>query len=201
VSQSAHKERGAKVELRSYGKSLGQIIRPTRALGALLLLFTLFAALVQSGAITPKLVSPGSGTVGDNIYSVTVENVSWRNWTITRVHLADGPKSKELPDGSTLELGDLYRGQPLAMYSAWAEQRISTPVSLGKGKTFTVAFTRIHEPACKPASQQTKEEVETYEAQVTKLTVDVPVTLVVTTPLGSRNVMTNVSLVSGCPKS
>jgi hypothetical protein len=184
------------VEQGSHDSWLRRFTKPWSILGLLLVLFTVFGGVVQSGAILPKFVSPGAGNVG-NRYLVSITNSSWRSWTITHVNLAGGQPTRRLPDGSTLEMSASYRGEPDFVFGK-APQEVSLPFDLGKGQTLTFSLVRSHAPSCKTALQTSK-EIQRFEAEASKDSIDVPLAMSVATPLGSRNVGTAFNLTYGCP--
>jgi hypothetical protein len=167
--------------------------------GLLLVLFTVFGGLVQAGEIAPKFELPSGGGIAGGTYLVSVRNLSWRSWTITGVNLAGGHPIRRLPDGSTVALGASYRGMPSVLLEYATEQHVAMPFTVGDGQWLTLTLVRSHAPNCKPVLPQTPKEMQRYNAAVDSLSIDVPVSISVGTPLGSRNITTTFNLIYGCP--
>ena len=177
------------------GHDLKRLLRPWSIAGTVLVLLTVFGGLAEAGVVVPKFTVPGTGSYG-NTYLNIIENSSWRSWTITAIHLAGGQKSSKLADGSTVRVGDLYRGElTISNNSPIA----AMPFELGAGKSVTLTLVRSHMPKCRNPALQTIREIERFDAEVKKDSVDIPVEVSVATPLGTRNVPVDFDFGYGCP--
>lgn len=178
---------------------LQRMTRPWSLFGGVLLAFTLFGGLVESGAVVPKFTFPGTGTSGQT-YLSPVQNSSWRSWRITGVQLAGGASVRRLPDGSTVSLGTIYRGLP-DFVSGRSERAVMVPFDLAGDSTVTLTLVRHGASRCAPTALQTPAELSLYDRSASRLRVSVPVGISVSTPLGQRDVGTSFVLIYGCPKS
>lgn len=76
--------------------------------GAALLVVTTFGATIQAGILAPQFHSM-SGEAVDGSEFDNIQNVSWRSWTVTSVHLANRPSNRALVDGGIVQLS-LHEG-------------------------------------------------------------------------------------------
>ena len=67
--------------------------------GAMLIAVTLLGATVQAGLLAPQFRSFSGGGTASGVTFENIENVSWRSWTITGVHLANPPVRSGLLGG------------------------------------------------------------------------------------------------------
>lgn len=93
---------------------------------------------IQAGLLAPQFrLLPGEEGV-DNAWFDTIQNVSWRTWTITGVHLANGASSA-LVSGRVIRLS-LHDGQ------APADGRVGPALSrlvVGPGHEFNLKLTNF----------------------------------------------------------
>jgi hypothetical protein len=183
------------VQQRNQAGWLKRAVRTWPVPGLLLVLFTLFGALVQAGVVAPKFTSTGSGEDGDT-YSVSLTNTSWLSWTVTGARLAGGGVSRVLPDESSVGLGEIYLGKPVAFPGKLPA--VSTPVEVATGQSITLTLVRMHTPECKQ-DFSTTEDPEKIATELASHAIVVPAVVSVATPFGSRKIDTNFNLSYGCP--
>jgi|SRR5579862_9607641 len=63
--------------------------------GGVLMALAVLAGSIQAGLLAPQLRSAGEQGV-DNAWFETIQNVSWRTWTITDVHLKSGASTARI---------------------------------------------------------------------------------------------------------
>jgi hypothetical protein len=73
------------------------------AVGAILIAVTLLGATVQAGLLAPQFRNPSGGGT-DSVTFENIQNVSWRSWTITGVHLANPRVSRALLGGHIVQV-------------------------------------------------------------------------------------------------
>ncbi len=159
-----------------------------------LIAVTTFGASVQMGLLAPHFGDPlsGAGSFGPSTlssYETTLTNESWRSWTITSIRLTGGKSTQRLPDGILVQFAGVELGQPDFLHAP-NYQRL--PLSVGPDKQFTIALLVRNQPSCPSVSSSEPMQYPQYS---------LPVTIDVSTPLGTRSVTTAFNINDGCPHS
>jgi hypothetical protein len=153
--------------------------------------FTLFGALVQSGILAPNFRQLGTGgQLGTASVTGNLENVSWRSWTMTGIHLADPRSPVVLPDKSTVAIGPVYLGLPWLTGGKLARPAVF-PLLVKPGQQVFVTLVKRHVKNC---GQPTNLVVHPDEYNV-------PVDLAFSTPIGTKSVVATLVVDYGCPRS
>jgi hypothetical protein len=161
------------------------------AITSALVALTLFGALVQSGILAPNFRQLGTGgQLGTASVTGNLENVSWRSWTMTGIHLTDPRSPVVLPDKSTVTIGPVYLGQPWITGGKLARPG-AFPLVVRPGQQVFVTLVRAHLKNC---GQPTNSVVHPDGYNV-------PIDLAFSTPIGTRTVVATLVVDYGCPHS
>jgi len=145
------------------------------AIAAVFLVVTTIGAAVQAGVLAPQFRSFSGGGRGNDVTFKNVENVSWRTWTITGLHLAGHHARRAAVDGHLID-ASLHMAQPA---TAFRLAPALSRVVVEPGHQFTVALTNLR-GAC----------ASTRRGSMVSLTpIPISVALTVSTPFGKREVV------------
>ncbi|MDA8358391.1 MAG: hypothetical protein M0Z95_19355 [Actinomycetota bacterium] len=109
------------------------------ALGAILIAVTLLGATVQAGLLAPQFRSTSGGGTASGVTFENIENVSWRSWTITGVHLANPRVTRALLGGRIAGVS-LHRGRaPSPFHLGLALRRLV----VAPGQQFSVELANV----------------------------------------------------------
>jgi hypothetical protein len=153
------------------------------AASVVFLTVVIFGALSQGGFLTPRFRDSGGGVAGGSITN-SIQNVSWRSWTVTGVHLANKESTLRLRDLRIVRLS-LYRG-PATPYSGAPVPRLT----VGPGQVFTVDLVEKLDDCSPPPNLKTAAATDRYFSSPENHVTDVPAVVTVSTPLGTRTVGT-----------
>ena len=153
------------------------------AAAATFLAVVIFGALSQGGLLTPQFRGNGGGVSGGSI-SNTLQNVSWRPWTVTGIHLADKKSTLALRDVKVVRLS-LYPVSD-SPYSGPPVRRLT----VAPGQTFSVNLEEKLSD-CPPVPPiATTAQMNQYLTSPANHEHDIPAVITVATPLGTRTIGT-----------
>jgi hypothetical protein len=162
-------------------KRLGRRWRVAAAVAFLVVI--VFGALSQGGVLAPQFRVSGGGVSGGSI-SNSLQNVSWRSWTVTGIHLADRRSALALRDLKIIRLS-LYKQSDLP-YSEPPVQRLT----VGPGQIFSVNLLEKLKGCSSPPNITSVTAMDRYLISPKNHETDIPAIITVTTPLGTRTVDT-----------
>ena len=144
----------------------------------------IFGALSQGGLLVPQFRNNGGGVSGGSI-SNSLQNVSWRSWTVTGIHLADKKSTLALRDVKVVRLS-LYPGAG-PLYSGAPVRRLT----VGPGQTFSVNLVERQSDCSPPPNITNIAQSIQYASSPANHEQDVPAAITVSTPLGVRTIGTS----------
>jgi hypothetical protein len=144
--------------------------------GAALVAVVAVGATIQGGLLGPEFRGNGGAGVSGVQFN-TIQNVSWRSWTVTSVHFADSPTTRTVLYGRPLQLS-LRRG-PVA--GKLGPRLVSVVVA--PGQEVSVGLSNASRTCHAPSSdlQRVNRSVFSHE-------IPIPVVIAVQTPFGTKNV-------------
>jgi hypothetical protein len=143
----------------------------------------IFGAMSQGGFLAPRFRNNGGGVSGGSI-SNSLQNVSWRSWTITGIHLADKKSTLALRDVKVVRLS-LYPGSGLP-YGGASLRRLT----VGPGQTFSVNLVERQSDCSPPPPIANESQMNRYLSSPANHEHDIPADITVATPLGTRTIGT-----------
>jgi hypothetical protein len=147
---------------------------------------TIFGALSQGGFLVPKFYASGGGVSGGSIFN-TLQNVSWRSWTVTGIQLADKRAESSLRDVKIVRLS-LYNESQFP-YSEPPVHRLT----VGPSQTFSVDLVEKITGCSPPPPVTTVAAMDRYLSSPKNHPHDIPAVVTVSTPLGTRTIGTTFS--------
>lgn len=141
--------------------------------GAILIAVTLLGATVQAGLLAPQFRSPSGGGTGSVTFE-TIQNVSWRSWTITSVHLANPPVRRALLGGRIAQVS-LHRGPA---HSPFGLGPALSRLVVGPGQQFTLELANLR-GVCTSSRRRSSSSTP----------IRTSVVLTVSTPFGNRQLV------------
>jgi hypothetical protein len=166
-----------------------------RAALALLFAILVFGALVQGGVLAPHLTGGapeggGPAPPGNYTYS-SVNNESWRAWTVTDIHLGDGRDTESFAGGGTLRLTLYPNGLAASQQADPVDE-----VTVEPGQQFGIGVDLEHRYCTQVIPPGTRDPQQYAQERPFQET-GVPIFLAVATPLGTRTITE--SIVISCP--
>ncbi len=166
------------------GRVIGQLALHRRqwhlAAGAVLVAVVAFGATIQGGILAPQFHTVGGAGI-NGVQFESVQNTSWRSWTVTGVHFADRPSTRTILDGRTLELS-LHQGRIVPRIGPE-----SASLVVGPGKQFSVGLSNAsrvcHYPLAGGAGDLQRQERLLLSHQI-----PIPVVITVETVFGPRSI-------------
>ena len=135
-----------------------------------------FGATIQGGILGPQFHTVGqAGIKGAQVDSV--QNVSWRTWTVTSVHFADRPSTRAVLNGRTLEL-TLHQGPITGKVGPGLASLV-----IGPGQQFSVRLSGASRVCHAPLR-----DLQGYASLALSHQIPIPVVITVDTPFGTKNV-------------
>jgi hypothetical protein len=139
--------------------------------------------LSQGGFLAPRFRDAGGGVSGGSISNL-LQNVSWRSWTVTGIHLADTKSTLALRDVKIIRLS-LY-GAPDLPYSTPPVKRLT----VGPGQSFSATLVEKQTDCPPPGHIWTEAQMDQYLNSSKSHELTVPADIAVATPLGTRTLGT-----------
>jgi len=150
------------------------------AAGAVLVAVVAFGATIQGGILAPQFHTVGGAGV-NGVQFASVQNTSWRSWTVTSVHFADRLSTRTMLDGRTLELS-LHQGRTVPRIGP-----DSASLVVGPGQQFSVGLSNASRVCHYPLPVGAR-NVQRQERLSLSYQVPIPVAITVETPFGPRSV-------------
>jgi len=147
------------------------------AAGAVLVAVVAFGATIQSGILAPQFHTVGGAGI-NGVQFESVQNTSWRSWTVTSVHFADRPSTRTMLDGRTLELS-LHQGRIVPRIGP-----DSTSLVVGPGQQFSVGLSNASRVCHYPLRVFARD----LQRQQRLALIPIPVVITVATPFGPRGI-------------
>jgi hypothetical protein len=139
-----------------------------------------FGATIQSGILAPQFHSVGDAGINGAQFD-SVQNTSWRSWTVTSVHFADRRSTQAILDGRTLELS-LHQGPLTGDLGPGLASLVVAP-----GHQFSVRLSNASRVCHYPLSS-TSGDVQRYVRSLLSHQLPIPVVITVETPFGTKNI-------------
>ncbi len=150
------------------------------AAGAVLVAVVAFGATIQGGILGPQFHMVGAAGINGAQFD-SIQNVSWRTWTVTSVHFADRPSTRAVLDGRTLELS-LHQGPLTGKVGPGLASLV-----VGPGQQFSVRLSGASRVCHYPLSS-TSGNVQRYVRSLLSRQIPIPVEITVETPFGTKRI-------------